>query len=199
MLKQLVDLGFIDLQSGEISDEDKVLLLHIYKSKLNGEQPDVKDAYAKYKAGELTYSSLVNPTISYQFGGRFDEIIEFMHENVCYSERIETELYREARAFDAREEKMQMLQKILCEKLDKLHMLQGMLENKENLKAVCEKYNMPATEESLDKLSEGLKTQYEETTKDYTANKLNLLCSAVNFIIKSDIRQKKYDKNISLG
>lgn len=199
MLKQLVDLGLIDMQDGKISEEDKVLLLHIYKSKLNGEQPDVKDAYAKYKSGQLTYDSLIDPTIDYVSGGRFDKIIEFMHENVCYSEKIVSENIREARAFDAREEKMQSIQKILQEKLDKLHMLQSMIGSKENLKSLCEKFNMPATDESLSKLSVGLKNQLDETTKDYTTNKLNVLCSAVNFIIKSDIRQKRYENDVSVG
>lgn len=200
MLKQLVDLGLIDMQNGKISEEDKILLLHIYKSKLNGEQPDVKDAYAKYKSGQLTYDSLIDPTISYVSGGRFDKIIEFMHENVCYSEKIVSENIREARAFDAREEKMQSIQKILHEKLEKLHTLQSMLSgSKDNLKALCERFNMPATDESISKLSVGLKNQLDETTKDYTSNKLNVLCSAVNFIIKSDIRQKRYENSVSAG
>lgn len=199
MLKQLAELGLIDMQNDKVNEEDKVLLLHIYKSKLNGEQPDVKDAYARYKAGELTYKSLVDPSISYNFGGRFDKIIEFMHESTCFSEKIVSENIREARAFDAREEKMQSIQKILVEKLDKLHMLQSLLSDKENLRVLCEKYNMPATDESIEKLTIGLQNQLEETSKDYCTNKLNVLCSAVNYIIKSDIRKKSFDKSASIG
>ena len=33
MLKQLEELGFIDSTDGQLNEEEKILLLHIYKSK----------------------------------------------------------------------------------------------------------------------------------------------------------------------
>lgn len=199
MIKQLINLGFIDLIDGKISEEDKVLLLHIYKSKLNGEQPNIKEAYSKFKAGELTSKSLINPTIGYQFGGNFDEIVEFMHESTCIKERIVSENIREARAFDAYEEKIQSVQKILLEKLDKIHMLQSMVNNNGTLTALCERLNMPATDENIQGVMSSLQSELIKAKEDYTSNKLNVLCGAINYIVKNDIRQKTYENGISVG
>lgn len=199
MLEQLVDLGLIDMQNGKVSEEDKVLLLHIYKSKLNNEQPDVKNAYERYKSGDLKYESMVDPSISFNFGNRFDKIIEFMHEATCLSEKIVTENIREARAFDANDEKMQSVKTKMCEKLENLHVLKSLINNQDSFGALCAKFNIPATEEGIETMKTRLNDMYKETEADYISSKLNVLCSAVNHIIKSDIRQKTYENGVAVG
>ena len=196
MLKQLEELGFIDSTDGQLNEEEKILLLHIYKSKLNGVQPDLKSTYEKIQSKELTaFSQLIDASIGCDFDGDYSKMIEAMHKNICTKAGDAEENYKESRTFDAYEEKMQGIKNVLNEKREKLQTLRSLLGDQQNLKELCQKFGMPSTDENIEMLQAGLKNQYNETQKDYMTNRIKVFVPAVEYRIKSDIRSGKYAEN----
>ena len=93
MLKTLEELGFLSTENGEIAAEDKQILLHIYKSKLNGEKID----------SQQIIDALDGENISYQ---EFLAQVSSAHKTLAHKlfKNVDVQKLGSARAFEKLEE-----------------------------------------------------------------------------------------------
>ncbi len=124
MLDALDKMGLLKKENGTIDEKTKIVLLHIYKSRLEGKKTDIKGILNQINANDISsYSQLLSKDIDGLFCDGFESGIEKMH-NMFREKRIQSgrELgYGASQKFDEIEQSMETLKLVtercgaLCE------------------------------------------------------------------------------------
>ncbi len=179
MLETLEKLGFLSIENGQISNQDKIILLHIYNSKINGEKVN-----AQQIAQVLDTDASVSDE---QFASQIKAAHKVLAERKL--QEVDNEKLGSSRLFEKMEERVQGLKGAFEEKKIEFETMRGVLENEQNFDAFCQKTNLSANKDMVKK---ALQKKFDDTKADYLKQKVGCLSVGVDFAAWADARAGKY-------
>ena len=179
MLETLEKLGFLSTENGQISNQDKIILLHIYNSKINGEKVN-----AQQIAQVLDTDASVSDE---QFASQIKSAHKVLAERKL--QEVDNEKLGSSRLFEKMEERVQGLKGAFEEKKIEFETVRGVLENEQNCDASCQKTNLSANKDMVKK---ALQKKFDDTKADYLKQKVGCLSGSVDFAAWADARAVKY-------
>ena len=176
MLKTLEELGFLSTENGEIAAEDKQILLHIYKSKLNGEKID----------SQQIIDALDGENISYQ---EFLAQVSSAHKTLAHKlfKNVDVQKLGSARAFEKLEERVDGLKAAFEEKQAQYQAMGELLSNSQSFDAFCEKVNVS----NKAAVKQALQKKFEDARQTYLKSKVGCLSVGVEYNAWVDAREGK--------
>lgn len=181
MLETLEELGFVTSENGCFDNQDKVILLHIYKSKLNGDKIDFAQIAQDINAGKSVSDE------------EFYSKIRTAHKVLAEkrSNEIDNEKLGSSRLFEKFEERLKTIQDAFQDKKVQFEAMQELLNNQDSLDAFCQKTNMSGNK---DVVKNALSKKFEEMKPDYLKSKINCISVGVDYSAWVDARTGKYSR-----
>ena len=201
MLEKLKELGILDAQNGQLSKEEEIILLHIYKSKLEGETPELVSVQDRIKKGELTsYSQELDEETACFFDGDFASGIEKIHAKLgsLRAEGKGEEKYSAARAYETLCDRMGKVSNAIKSKREELDTLGNWIENEDSFKAFCAASGVNVEGEKSAQLKSLLQTNFVAKQSEFFNAKSRALNLATDYILTTDVRSGKYEAAAAL-
>lgn len=178
MLKTLEELGFLSTENGVVSAEDQKILLHIYKSKLNGEKID----------SQQIIDALDGENISYQ---EFLAQVSSAHKTLAHKlfKNVDVQKLGSARAFEKLEERVDGLKAAFEEKQAQYQAMGELLSNSQSFYAFCEKVNVT----NKGAVKQALQNKFDGERQAYLKSKVGCLSVGVEYSVWKDAREGKLD------
>lgn len=201
MLEKLSELGIVDAKDGKLTSEEETILLHIYKSKLEGVSPDLVTVQAKIKSGELTsFKQELDEETSSFFDGDFASGIEKIHAKlgVLRAEGKREEKYAAARAYETLCDRMGKMKSVIKNQREELQTLGGWLEDEGAFKAYCSSCGLVIGGEKSGAIKGLLQQNFEAKKSEFGVAKTRALNLATEYILTTEVRSGKYEKAAAL-
>ena len=178
MLETLAELGFLSTENGVVSAEDQKILLHIYKSKLNGEKID----------SQQIIDALDGENISYQeFLAKIKEAHKALSQVVLKD--IDVQKLGSSRAFEKLEERVNVLKAAFEKKQADYQAMGELLSNSQSFDAFCEKVNVT----NKGAVKQALQNKFDGERQAYLKSKVGCLSVGVEYSVWKDAREGKLD------
>ncbi len=199
MLDKLTNLGFISLEDEKLSKEEKIILLHIYKSILDNKKIDFQEVKQQIsqpqadKLNEMVKSMPADFSVT-----TFEKGIEGVHNFIGEKEAKEkcVETYSDARKYDVLSESINRLMKAYQSKKENLDMVKKFLSDESLFDEFCLNSNIEMSKEDLRKKMED---QFCIIKNDTIDAKIKCLNMGVRYVLWTDIREGKFEKPLTLS
>ncbi len=191
MLDALKELGLIDSPDGKLTKEEEILLLHIYKSKLEGVSPELVETQAEINSGKLTdYCQLLSDEVAPFFADGFNKGIEKIHAKLVKNRAEDGSEYvlKASRKHGELCVRMKQIKNAINNSRQDLELMKGWLSDEKGFEAFCSSRDI-APNESMKTM---LKSAYEAKQSEFNAAKVRALNFSVGFLIADDVQTGRF-------
>ncbi len=201
MLEKLNELGILDAEDGKLSNEEEIVLLHIYKSKLEGVSPDLVTLQERIRNGELTsFKQELDEETAAFFDEDFASGIEKIHAKLglLRAEGKREEQYSAARAYETLCDRMGKLKNIIFEQRGAVNTLSDWLKDENTFKEYCASCGMVFEGDKSEEIKSLLQQNFIAKKSELGNTKTRALNLATEYILTTEVRSGKYEKAAAL-